>query len=192
MEKDPSKKSVLKRQLDDHYADMKAAQHEYFLTKQKAIANINDLSMAVDASGQDTMTYSPYFKENLASGEPLNYECLKTKNTFAKMQGFGRVVFQTYPQIESQGANLTVEIILRLHFFVCLFLFAMQRTNIYTVFRTVLHFMRAKNLQKLRNLYVQLDNYSINKNYTIICVMGALTLLGIVRKVKLAYLKRGV
>ena len=117
MEKDPSKKSVLKRQLDDHYADMKAAQHEYFLTKQKAIANINDLSMAVDASGQDTMTYSPYFKENLASGEPLNYECLKTKNTFAKMHGFGRVVFQTYPQIESQGANLTVEIILRLHFF---------------------------------------------------------------------------
>ena len=52
--------------------------------------------------------------------------------------------------------------------------------------------MKAKNLQKLRNLYVQLDNYSINKNYTIVCVMGALTLLGIVRKVKLAYLKRGV
>ena len=52
--------------------------------------------------------------------------------------------------------------------------------------------MRAKNLQKLHNLYVQLDNYSINKNYTIVCVMGALTLLGIVRKVKLAYLKRGI
>ena len=68
----------------------------------------------------------------------------------------------------------------------------MQRTNIYTVFRTVLHFMRAKNLQKLRNLYVQLDNYSINKNYTMIGVMEVLTLLGIVRKVKLAYLKRCV
>jgi hypothetical protein len=61
------------------------------------------------------MIYSPYFIENLASGEPLNYACLKTKNTFAKIHGFGRIVFQSYPQIESQGANLTIEIILRLN-----------------------------------------------------------------------------
>ncbi len=112
-EKDKNKKSVLQQQLDDHYADAKAARREYCTTQQKALSNINDLSIAVDASGQDTMIYSPYFKENLASGEPLNYDCLKTKNTFAKIHGFGRIVFQSYPQLESQGANLTIEIILR-------------------------------------------------------------------------------
>ncbi len=185
-EKDDIKKASLKQQLDDHYLDVRAARHEYFLTKQKAIANKNDMSLAVDASGQDSMIYSPYFKENLASGEPLNYECLKTKNTFAKIHGFGRIVFQSYPQIESQGANLTVEIILR---FSNLFASLFNTPNFNC--RSILHYMRYRRLNKIRNLYVQMDNYSINKNYTIICVMGALTLLGIIRKAKLAYLKRG-
>ena len=86
--------------------------------------------MAVDASGQDTMIYSPYFIENIACGEPLNYECLKTKNTFSKIHGFGRIVFQSYPQIECQGANLTIEIILRLNFSM-LILFSELHNNIY-------------------------------------------------------------
>ena len=78
-EKDIQRKAVFQQQLNDHYDDAKAARREYCVTQQKAISNINDLSIAVDASGQDTMIYSPYFKENLASGEPLNYDCLKTK-----------------------------------------------------------------------------------------------------------------
>ena len=43
----------------------------------------------------------------------------------------------------------------------------------------------------MRNLYVEFDNARVNKNYTLVAAMGALGLLGIVRKVKLSYLKVG-
>ena len=35
------------------------------------------------------------------------------KNNFVQVHGFGTFNFQTYPEFEKQGANLTIEIIFR-------------------------------------------------------------------------------
>jgi hypothetical protein len=45
--------------------------------------------------------------------------------------------------------------------------------------------------KSLRNLYIQMDNASPNKCYTLIAAVGALALLGIVRKTKVSYLRQG-
>ena len=75
------------------------------------------------------------------------------------VHGWGTIVFQTYPDYEEQGANLVVEI----------------------VFRAIRIVMRAKGMRRLRNLYLQFDNHSINKNYVLLSALGALTLLGSVK-----------
>lgn len=79
----------------------------------------------------------------------------KTKNTFAYVHGFGTFVYQSYPEYEKQGANLTTEII----------------------FRAIKRVLQMRELLTFRNLYVHLDNYSVNKNFTIISAM-ALAVLG--------------
>ena len=73
----------------------------------------------------------------------------KTKNTFA-------YVYQSYPEYERQDANLTTEII----------------------FRIVKKVLQIRGLKTFRNLYVHLDNYSVNKNFTIISALGAMAVLG--------------
>jgi hypothetical protein len=98
-------------------------------------------------------------------GEPQQWSCLKTKNTFVKIHGYGRYVYQSYPGYEKQGSNLTIEVI----------------------FRGLLQYLQDKEMKSIRNLYVQLDNYSINKSYCVLAAMSALVLLGICRKVKLSY-----
>jgi hypothetical protein len=73
------------------------------------------------------------------------------------VHGWGNIVFQSYPEYEEQGANLVVEII----------------------FRAIRIVMKSKKMQRLRNLYLQFDNHSVNKNFTVISACGALTLLGV-------------
>ena len=80
----------------------------------------------------------------------------QTKSTFVYVHGFGTFVYQSYPEYEKQGANLTTEII----------------------FRIVKKVLQMRGLQTFRNLYVHLDNYSVNKNFTIIAALGSLTVLG--------------
>jgi len=48
--------------------------------------------------------------------------------------------------------------------------------------------MKTANIMKLRNLYIQLDNVSSNKCYTIISSMTALVSTSVCKKVKLHYL----
>ncbi len=132
----------------------------------------------MDAAGTSVMGHGIYYKENVASGEPLSYNCLKVDycNCITKLlsvnlmydifvrlkihlhwsHGFGTYVYQSYPEYEKQGAYLTTEII----------------------FRVVKKVLTERKLLTFRNLYVHLDNYSVNKNFTIISAMGALTILG--------------
>jgi len=70
--------------------------------------------------------------------------------------GWGTIIFQSYPSVEKQGSNLTCEII----------------------FRTMLLYLRVQGKRHLRNLYIQFDNYSINKNHILLAAMGSLVLLG--------------
>ena len=85
------------------------------------------------------------------------------------MHGWGTLIFQSYPDYETQGANLIIEI----------------------VFRTLKIVMEKRRLRRLRNLYIQFDNHTVNKNFALISAFGALSLLGICQKVKPTYGKRG-
>ena len=72
------------------------------------------------------------------------------------VHGWGNIVFQSYPEYEEQGSNLVTEII----------------------FRSIRIVMKSRGMKRLRNLYLQFDNHSVNKNFTVISACGALTLLG--------------
>ena len=76
------------------------------------------------------------------------------------------VFYVSLPGREKQGGNLTVECILR----------------------GVDFAMKEKNLNFIRNLYIQLDNVSSNKCFTIYAVLIELLKNGIVKKVKVSYL----
>jgi hypothetical protein len=121
--------------------------------------------MIIDAGGGSGCSNIPRF-QSTEKGEPARYLMLKIKSTFIKVHGIGSLLFVTIPDIEKQGGNLTVECILRG------IKFAMKQTN----------------LLKIRNLYVQLDNVSSNKCYSIISSMAAVVASGICKKIKINYL----
>jgi len=79
------------------------------------------------------------------------------------VHGWGNIVFQSYPEYEEQEI----------------------------IFRAIRIVMKSKKMRRLRNLYLQFNNHSVNKNFTVISACGALTLLGMCRKVKASYGQRG-
>lgn len=108
-------KRNLVEKLDQHYTAVNGNHEHYAKTIHKAIVDKDfDISINVDAAGTIVMNHGVYYMENLAGGEPLLYKCLKTKNTFVYVHGFGTFVYQSYPEYEKQGANLTTEIIFRI------------------------------------------------------------------------------
>jgi hypothetical protein len=68
--------------------------------------------MIIDASGVIGTKFSPYYPESITS-EPSPFTNLATKNTFVKIEGWGLMIYQSYPNLEPQGANLTIEVALR-------------------------------------------------------------------------------
>jgi hypothetical protein len=81
----------------------------------------------------------------------------------------GSLLLVTFPGIEKQGGNLTVECIIR----------------------GIQFIMNNSKIIKIRNLYIQLDNLSSNKCYTIISSMAALVACGVCKKIKIHYLVVG-
>jgi hypothetical protein len=79
----------------------------------------------------------------------------------------GTKVVITIPELEMQGANLTFECVLQ----------------------GLIMYLDESGIKKLRNLYVQLDNVSSNKSYTLAAAFAALIYLGICKKVKDSYLE---
>ena len=69
-----------------------------------------------------------------------------------------------YNRYEKQGANLTVECILR----------------------SLLTYMKEGHLSKLRRVYIQMDNAKCNKNHVVIAAMCVLCLIGVCVKVSLS------
>ena len=57
--------------------------------------------------------------------------------------------------------------------------------------RSLKIYLKQQKKKSLRNLYIQMDNASPNKNFTILSALSSLVLLGIVKKVKISYLKTG-
>jgi hypothetical protein len=46
-------------------------------------------------------------------------------------------------------------------------------------------------IKKIRNVYIEMDNVSSNKCFTVVAAMAALCMLGVVKKVKISYLEVG-
>jgi hypothetical protein len=143
------------------------AKQKYYDTRSKAVANLSkgDISMIIDAGGGSGCSHIPRF-QSTEKGEPARHLMLKIKTTFIKVHGIGSLLVVTYPDIEKQGGNLTVECIMR----------------------GIEFAMKTAHIGKVRNLYIQLDNVSSNKCYTIISSMTALVSTGVCKKVKIHYL----
>ncbi len=113
--------------------------------------------MHVDATGADGTKFCPYYLEDTSSGgDALKFDNLKTKITFVKIHGWGRIIFQSYSDFETQGSNLILEIIFR-----ALRIFAESNSSI-----------------QIRNLYIFLDNANANKSDCLIGGLACLVLLG--------------
>ena len=70
------------------------------------------VSMIVDASGGNGATFYPRVKV-VEKSDPQRYQLLKTKMTFAVVHGIGTLVYLSYPDLGSQGGNLTLEVVFR-------------------------------------------------------------------------------
>jgi hypothetical protein len=169
--KNPETKEVFQKKLNAHLEYQAQFRHNYehqiekVLNHNRETDGAKDIIMQVDGSGADGTKYSPYYPEDIIDGENPAHLNLKTNNTFAKVHGWGRIVFQSYPMLESQGTNLVLEIIFR----VC---------------RIV---MESNGWKKLRNVYIFFDNAKYNKSHVLIAGLCSLVLLGICRKVKVGY-----
>jgi len=166
-ENDEAKRRKLEDILNDHKKYAWEVKQKYYNTRSKASKNLHkgDISMIIDAGGGSGCSNIPRF-QSTEKGEPARHLMLKIKSTFIKVHGIGSLLVVTIPDIEKQGGNLTVECILR---GIC---FALKQANII----------------KIRNLYIQLDNVSSNKCYSIISSMAAVVACGICKKIKINYL----
>jgi len=156
--------------LDTHKKIAAMAKKHYYDVRAKAVTNMQkgDVSMIIDAGGGSGCSHIPRFNSS-EKKEPARHTMLKIKTTFIKVHGIGSLLVVTFPDIEKQGGNLTVECI------ISGIQFAMNNANI----------------PKIRNLYIQLDNVSSNKCYTIISSMAALVVCGVCKKIKIHYLVVG-
>ena len=156
--------------LDFHRKLAESAKEQYYRARSKAVKNKTngDISMIIDAGGGSGCSHIPRFNSS-EKREPARHAMLKIKTTFVKVHGIGSLVVVTYPDIEKQGGNLTVECIIR----------------------GIQFAMKYSTITKIRNIYIQLDNVSSNKCYTIISAMTALVSCGVCKKIKIHYLVVG-
>jgi hypothetical protein len=166
-EKEITERRKLEDILRNHKKTAWDAKQKYYNTRSKASKNLDkgDISMIIDAGGGSGCSNIPRF-QSTEKGEPARHLMLKIKSTFIKVHGIGSLLVVTNPDIEKQGGNLTVECILR----------------------GIRFAMKQANMIKMRNLYIQLDNVSSNKCYSIISSMAAVVASGICKKIKINYL----
>ena len=136
------------------------------------------------------MSTVPYYPQDFSSGEPEQFRCLGTKTNFAVVHGFGRIIFQSFPILESQGTNLILEVCNRLSIPHCsslinlvLFLFLSSQC----IYRTMDIYLEAKNQKSIDSFYIQMDNTNSNKSIDLLSGLAALILLKVARKVKVLY-----
>ena len=153
----------LKRHIDHAVAHR---QHYRFLrAKATDPANRNrDISMIADAAGGTGSTFHPHVAIP-AKDEPERHTLLKVKCTFTKIHGLGTNIVVSYPDLEVQGGNLVLE----------------------CVYIAIKKFMAARNITRIRNLYLQLDNTNSNKCWSLFAGLAALIEIGVCQKVKVSY-----
>lgn len=158
---DEASRDMFEKELDAHHLCQNECRQHYYRTRSKVIFRnkFRDVSMIIDAAGGSGTQHHPHVAQ-AEKGEPQRGEGLKTKATFIKIHYWGTLVLLSYPDLEGQGANLTIE---------CLF-----RGLKYVYDQRKI----AGITTKIRNLYVQLDNCSSNKNWALIVACAYLVVLG--------------
>jgi hypothetical protein len=166
--KDNAQRHIFVERLNFHNDHAYKCKKAYYSTRSKAVWNLseNHCSMICDAAGGTGSTYSPRFRTT-TKDEPQRHEMCKIKCTFVKVHGVGSLIAVSLPELETQGANLTFECALQ----------------------GIILYMEQRNVTKINNLYVQLDNVSGNKSYSLLAAFSALVVLGICKKVKVSYLQ---
>jgi hypothetical protein len=71
-----------------------------------------------------------------------------------QIHGVGTIIVTSFPDLETQGANLNLE----------------------CIYNAIQVAMTRRGITKLRNLYIQLDNANVNKNWTLFAGLSALVL----------------
>lgn len=117
-------------------------------------------SAIVDATSSLGASFIPHVGKQV-KGEPERNQLLKMKSTFTRVHGVGTLITQSFPDLEKQGSNLILECCLD----------AIQA------------YLQHHKVDFIDTFYIQLDNTSVNKAWTLIAGLSALTLAGIVRKV---------
>ena len=107
--KDPDLKKKREFELEDHWAFQEEFRNHYANTVTKAVEN-SDYDMVIHVDGGTAGSeYSPYYFQDI-TGEPVPHSCLKVKNVFVQVHGFGVIVFQCYPVIEEMSTNHIIEV----------------------------------------------------------------------------------
>jgi hypothetical protein len=108
--KDPMRRKELEKELEAHWADQEVFRNHYAMTVAKAIENKDrDLVMHIDG-GEAGTSFQPFFFQDVSAGEALPHFCMKVKNTFVQIHGWGSLVFQSYPVLEEMSTNLIIEV----------------------------------------------------------------------------------
>jgi hypothetical protein len=110
--KDPEIRSTLNNGFEYHRRLAQGARDHYARHRAKATLPIYsdcDMDMAIDASGGAGTCHFPHYAAT-AKDEPSRHKLLDIKCTFTKIHGFGTKVYISFPNLETQGGNLTVEV----------------------------------------------------------------------------------
>ena len=107
--------------LTEHINLLDACRMNYQCAEKKAVMtnkqfdtfgiNESDVSMVQDASGGKGTVYHPHYSRYSPSEFPQSKDLLRVKCTFCKIHGHGTCIYVSYSQVESGGANLSLEII---------------------------------------------------------------------------------
>jgi hypothetical protein len=107
--KNPEEKKRKEKELEDHWAYQEEFRNDSSKTISKSIQNDEfDVTFHCD-SGTAGSEYLPFYYQDI-TGEPVPHSGMKVKNTFVQIHGWGFYVFQSYPHLESQDSNLTIEV----------------------------------------------------------------------------------
>lgn len=108
--KDHELKKKLEAELEDHWSFQEEFREHYARTITKGVENAEkgDLVIHIDG-GTAGSEYSPYYFQDITD-EPVPHSCMKVKNTFVQIHGWGVIVFQTYSAIEDMSSNHVIEV----------------------------------------------------------------------------------
>jgi hypothetical protein len=111
----------IKSLLSDHISSLVACRMNYQCTEAKAVItnqiferldnNCSDVSMVQDASGGTGTVYHPHYHFFSAKEFPKRFDLLRVKCTFCKIHGHGTYIYVSLNQLESSGANLSLEVV---------------------------------------------------------------------------------